>query len=303
MTIQRTAGRFAPSPSGDMHIGNLRTALLAWIWAKQTGRDFVIRVEDIDRVRAGAAQRQLEDLETIGITWDQPPIFQSTRRDAHLQAIEILKAKGRVFECYCSRKEIAEASTAPHARPGFYPGTCAQLSSAERKSRRMLLAEAGRKPALRLNPAVSEWTVEDELFGSVTEKIDQVVLQRGDGILAYNLVVVVDDAWQNVDQIVRADDLLSSAPAQAYIAHELGYKPFTYAHVPLVLASTGARLAKRDGAVTLRDLLSLGWSVTDVVSQIASSLGYEARTAEELLAVFNRADFQREPWTFTPPVA
>lgn len=301
MSIQRTAGRFAPSPSGDMHIGNLRTALLAWIWAKQTNRDFVIRVEDIDRVRVGAAERQLADLVAIGLTWDHPPLFQSTRRSAHLAAIKTLKAKGLVFECYCSRKEIAEASSAPHARPGFYPGTCAQLSAAERNTRRTLLAQAGRNPALRLNPAVPQWTVEDEIFGAVTEKIDQVVLQRGDGILAYNLAVVVDDAWQNVDQIVRADDLLSSAPAQAYIAHELGYAPFTYAHVPLVLAPSEARLAKRDGAVTLRDLRTAGWSVTRLIEEISASLGYRASSAAELLEVFDRRNFNREAWIFTPP--
>ncbi|MCS4484993.1 tRNA glutamyl-Q(34) synthetase GluQRS [Gleimia sp. 6138-11-ORH1] len=303
MSIVQKAGRFAPSPSGDMHIGNLRTATLAWIWARQTGRNFVIRIEDIDRVKPGAAERQLADLKTIGITWDQEPLFQSTRHSAHLAAIETLNSKGLLFECFCSRKEIAEASSAPHSRPGFYPGTCAQLSAAERAEKRAILAAVGRKPALRLRPQVAEWTVQDELFGEVTEQIDQVVLQRGDGTLAYNLVVVVDDAWQQVDQVVRADDLLFSAPAQSYIAHELGYAPFTYAHVPLVLAPSGARLAKRDGAVTLQDLLAQGWSVSQVVSKISASLGYEASNLMELLEIFDRQDFIRKPWVFTPPTS
>lgn len=284
-----------------MHIGNLRTATLAWIWAKQTDRDFVIRVEDIDRVKAGAAQRQLEDLATLGLTWDETPLFQSTRHDAHLAAIETLRKKELLFECFCSRKEIAEASSAPHSRPGFYPGTCAHLSDSQKEAKRAELAAAGRAPALRLRPQVSTWTVTDELFGEVTEQIDQVVLQRGDGILAYNLVVVVDDAWQQVDQIVRADDLLSSAPAQAYIAHELGYAPFTYAHVPLVLAPSGARLAKRDGAVTLRDLLAQGWSVARIIEEISASLGYQASSLPQLLEVFDRRHFTRTPWVFTPP--
>lgn len=301
MIHDRKAGRFAPSPSGDMHIGNLRTAILAWIWAKQTNRDFVIRVEDIDRVKAGAAQRQLEDLATLGLTWDETPLFQSTRHDAHLTAIETLRKKGLLFECYCSRKEIAEASSAPHSRPGFYPGTCAHLSTSQQEEKRANLAATGRAPALRLRPQVSKWTITDELFGKVTEQIDQVVLQRGDGILAYNLVVVVDDAWQQVDQIVRADDLLSSAPAQAYIAHELGYAPFTYAHVPLVLAPSGARLAKRDGAVTLRDLLAQGWSIERIIEEISASLGYKASSLPELLEVFDRQKFNRNPWVFTPP--
>ncbi len=299
----RKAGRFAPSPSGDMHIGNLRTATLAWIWAKQSNRDFVVRVEDIDRVKKGAAQRQLEDLATLGLTWDGDALYQSTRRDAHLQAIETLKEKGLLFECYCSRKEIAEASSAPHARPGFYPRTCAELTESQRETKRAELAATNRAPALRLRPRVTEWTIQDELFGTVTERIVQVVLQRGDGILAYNLAVVVDDTWQNVDQIVRADDLLSSAPTQAYIAHELGYSPFTYAHVPLALSTTGARLAKRDGAVTLRELLSHGWSVTRVIEEIAASLGFTAHTLEELCEVFDATQMNRKPWTFIPPEA
>lgn len=295
------AGRFAPSPSGDMHIGNLRTALLAWIWARQTGRRFVLRIEDIDRVKPGAAQRQIEDLAALGLTWDEPPLYQSTRHDAHLKAIETLAQRDLLFECYCTRREIAEAASAPHGHPGHYPGTCANLTDKQRTQKRAELAALNRAPALRLRPTVNEWTIHDELYGTVTEPIDQVVLQRGDGTLAYNLAVVVDDAWQNVDQIVRADDLLSSAPAQSYIAHELGYPPFTYAHVPLVLSPTGARLAKRDGAVTLRDLQTHGWSVTRLIREISTSLGFDATTASELLTEFNPTKMQRTPWTFTPP--
>ncbi len=296
-----SAGRFAPSPSGDMHIGNLRTAVLAWIWARRTGRDFVMRVEDIDRVKEGAAERQLLDIQTIGLDWDGEALFQSTRHDAHAEAIKQLKQQGLLFECYCSRKDIQEAASAPHVKPGTYPGTCRNLSEEQRVQERARLAKDGRSPALRLDPTVETWTVTDELFGKVTESIDCVVLQRGDGTIAYNLVVVVDDAYQGVNQVVRADDLLSSAPTQAYIAHVLGLPEPTYVHVPLVVNEDGARLAKRDGAVTLRELLTLGWSVEDVVGAISESLGFEARTVQELHQVFDPREMNREQWVFVPP--
>lgn len=296
-----SAGRFAPSPSGDMHIGNLRTAVLAWMWARRSGRDFVLRIEDIDRVKEGAAGRQIEDLETLGLDWDGEVLFQSTRHEAHLEAIEKLRNSGLLFECYCSRKDIAQAASAPHVKPGTYPGTCRNLTEEQRIHERERLAKQGRKPAWRLDPKVDEWSVHDDLFGTVTEPIDCVVLQRGDGTIAYNLVVVVDDAYQNVDQVVRADDLLTQAPAQAYIAHELGLPEPTYAHVPLAVNEDGARLAKRDGAVTLRQLMELGWSTEDVISAISESLGFEASTVQELLEVFDPGQMNREQWVFTPP--
>lgn len=299
----RGCGRFAPSPSGDLHIGNLRTAVLAWVWARQSGRSLVMRIEDIDRVAPGAAERQLEDLARIGLTWLEPPLWQSQRHCAHVEALGRLAQRDRLFECYCSRRDIAAASTAPHSRPGFYPGTCLHLSSWERRSARDRLAAVGRKPALRLRPAVPQWRVEDELHGSVTEPIDAVVLQRGDGTIAYNLVVVVDDAFQRVDQVVRADDLLFTAPTQSYIAHELGLPTPVYVHVPLVVNREGARLAKRDGAVTLRDLLAAGWTVADVIGKIAASVGVvgRVRELEELVERFRPERLPREPWVFTPP--
>ncbi|MDO5720599.1 MAG: tRNA glutamyl-Q(34) synthetase GluQRS [Actinomycetaceae bacterium] len=297
-----TAGRYAPSPSGDLHIGNLRTALLAWVWARRSSRKFVMRVEDIDRVQEGAAHRQLEDLARIGIDWDGEVLFQSSRHGAHKAALEQLADAGLLFECFCSRREIAEASSAPHGAPRSYPGTCRNLSEATRAKRRAELHRQGRKPALRLNPRMSTWSVRDELFGEVTEPIDSVVLQRGDGTLAYNLVVVVDDAFQGVDQVVRADDLLFTAPTQAYIAYELGLLEPTYAHVPLVVNGEGDRLAKRDGAVTLRDLLAAGWDIERVMREMTGSLGCEVASASEFLRRFNPASINRNPWVFTPPV-
>ena len=130
-------GRFAPSPTGDFHLGNLRTAILAWAWARTTGRRFVLRIEDIDRERAGSAQRQLEDLEAIGVDWDGEPLIQTARADAHEEALASLAERGLIFECYCTRRDIREAASAPHVPPGHYPGTCLTLSESERAAKRI----------------------------------------------------------------------------------------------------------------------------------------------------------------------
>lgn len=249
------AGRYAPSPSGDLHLGNLRTALLAWGLARQSGRRFVMRVEDLDRVRPGAAQRQLQDLAALGIDWDGDVLYQSSRTAAYQEALDKLSQAGLVYECYCSRKDILAAPTAPHAAPGAYPGTCRDLPEDVRERRRAYLASQGRTPSLRLRADRDTWRVHDIFAGEYTGAVDDFVLRRGDGVMAYNLAVVVDDAFSGVDQICRGDDLLPSAPRQAYLAHLLGLPQPTYAHVPLVLGPGGQRLAKRDGAVTLRQLL------------------------------------------------
>lgn len=301
------AGRFAPSPTGDLHVGNLRTALLAWLWARKTGRRFVMRVEDIDRVRSGSTQRQLEDLAAVGLTWDGEALIQTTRTDAHAQALDFLLETGHAFECFCSRKDIKEAASAPHIPPGHYPGTCLDLSEADRDRRRAELASAGRIPALRLRAPATQWTVTDELHGRWTGPVDHFVIRRNDGAPAYNLAVVVDDAFQGVDQVTRGDDLLSQAPAQAALASLLGLQEPTYVHVPLALAPSGARLAKRDGAVTLPDLVALGWSVGNVVQWIGRSLGVEgARCAADLDEALSLADLRGlplDPWVVEPPRA
>ncbi|KHL10623.1 glutamyl-tRNA synthetase [Mumia flava] len=290
-------GRYAPSPSGDLHVGNLRTGLLAWMFARSTGRSFRMRVEDLDRVRAGAEQRQLDDLAAVGLEWDPPLVRQSERGDAYTAALQALVDAGRTYECFCTRREIAEAASAPHGTPGLYPGTCRTLSTAERDARR-----TERPAAIRLASEVVEATVTDLLHGAYTGPVDDVVLMRNDGVVAYNLAVVVDDAAIGVDQVVRGDDLLSSAPRQAYLATLLGIAPPTYAHVPLALNADGQRLAKRDGAVTLADLAERGLAVDDVVAWIAESLGMtEARTAGEMLERFDPAALPREPWVVVPP--
>jgi glutamyl-tRNA synthetase len=294
------AGRFAPSPTSDLHLGNLRTALLAWLFARSSGRDFLIRVEDLDQVRvaaaAGVAERQLADLSALGIDHDGEVVRQSGR----LPLYEAALARLDVYECYCSRREIAESARAPHG-DGFrpYPGTCRDLTEAERALKR-----TERPAALRVRAGVVTWTATDELYGPVSDTVDDFVLRRGDGTYAYNLAVVVDDGDQGVDQVVRGDDLRSSAPRQAWLAHRLGFTPPTYAHVPLAVGPDGQRLAKRDGAVTLTDLTALGVTPTEVLTGLAASLGlaeaHERLTPADLLDRFDPATLPRGPWVVGP---
>ena len=288
------AGRFAPSPSADLHIGNLRTAVLAWLFARSTGRRFLMRVDDLDdRTHADIAARQLDDLAAIGLTWDEPAEWQTQHPQRYDDTVDALAERGLLYECYCSRKDIQQAPRAPHAPQGAYPGTCRDLTVAEREARR---AQTGRPPALRLRADVGAYTVHDLLHGDYTGVVDDFVVRRGDGVTAYNLAVVVDDVAQGVDQVVRGDDLLASSPRQAYLANLLGHPEPTYAHVPLVLNPDGARLAKRDGAVTLAEI-----GMPQAVEQIAASLGWRVTTVEEMLALFEPARLPREPWIYSPP--
>ncbi|MGW8813332.1 tRNA glutamyl-Q(34) synthetase GluQRS [Gordonia terrae] len=292
------AGRYAPSPSGDLHVGNLRTALLAWLFARTTGRQFLIRMEDLDRAVPDADSRQLSDLAALGMDWDPPVIHQTDRLATYRAVIADLRDAGRTFECFCTRREILEAPSAPHAPQGAYPGTCRDLTAAERDERR-----ATRPPAIRLRADVEVFGVDDLLHGAYSGAVDDFVLQRNDGTPAYNLAVVVDDAAQGVDQVVRGDDLLSSAPRQAYLATLLGSTPPVYAHVPMVLNANGIRLSKRDGAVTLADLADEGVSPSTVLSRIAHSLGLGGRdepvTLPLLAERFDPAALPTEPWFLT----
>jgi len=288
-----SAGRYAPSPSGDLHVGNLRTALLAWLFARATGRSFLMRVEDLDRVRPGAEEQQLDDLRALGIDWDGGIVRQSDRQALYDDAIDRLTDAGRVYPCFCTRREILDAPSAPHTPPGSYPGTCRNLTDAERARR-----SAERPAALRLRTEVDAWTITDVLHGEVTGTVDDLVLRRNDGVPAYNLAVVVDDGAQDVDQAVRGDDLLTSASRQAYLATLLGHEPPTYAHVPLALNTGGQRLAKRDGAVTRTELEARG---VDVLALIVDSLGLVGSTPTELLGSFDPQKLPRDPWTVAPP--
>ena len=310
-------GRYAPSPSGDLHLGNLRTAILAWAMARRGGKSFYMRVEDLDRVRPGAAERQLADLRAMGLDWDVSPgsaaestegkeagvLYQSTRLAAYERAVQQLREAGLVYECYCTRREIQEASSAPHGAPGAYPGTCRNLSEAQREERR-----AQRPPALRLRAECTSYTVQDDFYGAYTGLVDDFVLVRNDGTYAYNLTSVVDDAFVGVEQIVRGDDLLPSAPRQSYLAQLLGLTQPRYAHVPLALNTEGKRLAKRDGAVTLPQLREAGVEVPTILGWIAASIPvYNADgsahsadvpvpNAAAILERFDPARMATEPW-------
>jgi glutamyl-tRNA synthetase len=247
-------GRFAPSPTGTLHLGNLRTAVLAWLFARSAASRFLMRMEDLDtgRVKPGVAEEQLADLAAVGVEWDGEVSYQSARLALYRDALAALRAEGRVYECFCTRAEIREAASAAHGPlpEGAYPGTCLRLSATELASKRA----AGRPPALRVRAGAEHVRFEDRLHGAQEGVVDDFVVQRNDGAVAYNLAVVVDDADQGVEEVVRGDDLLDSTPRQLFLARLLGVSAPRHAHVPLVLGPDGARLAKRHGGVTLREV-------------------------------------------------
>lgn len=288
------AGRFAPSPTGELHLGNIRTAILAWLFARSTDRRFLLRIEDLDRVRAGAEHSQIRELLASGLSWDGAVTRQSDSSHRYATAVESLNRDGLLYECFCTRRDIAEASSAPHAVPGIYPGTCRGLGDAERARLRL-----ARPPALRLKADVGTWTVTDEIYGEYTGVVDDLVIRRNDGVPSYHLAVVIDDAAQGVDQVVRGDDLLSSSPRQAYLGQLLGLPPPRYAHVPLAVNAHGQRLAKRDGAVTLEDLASEGLDALRVRDIILGSLGLPTGSLADALRAFDPAQLPREPWIVT----
>ncbi len=244
-------GRFAPSPTGDLHVGNLRTALLAFHSVKSVGGRFLVRFEDLDRVTSSRehARQQLEDLAAVGVEPDEEPVFQSARFDLYHDAISDLERRGLTYECYCSRKEIREAAAAPHGEVTVYPGTCRDLSETERARR-----GEERPAALRLRADVPAYEFVDGFVGAYEGVVDDVVLRRNDGVPSYNIAVVVDDALQGVTEVVRGDDLLPITPTQMELQRLLGLRTVTYRHVPLVVGTDRERLAKRHGAVTLRDV-------------------------------------------------
>ena len=266
--------------------------MLAWLFARSSDRRFLLRIEDLDRVRPGAMERQIGDLEAIGLDWDGEVVRQSERTALYAAAVCRLRDAGLTYECFCTRREIRESASAPHGIPGAYPGTCRDLSQAERSRRR-----AERPAAIRLRSDVPEFSVQDLLHGDYTGPVDDVVLVRNDGVPAYNLAVVVDDADQGVDQVVRGDDLLASAPRQAHLCTLLGLRAPTYAHVALAVNVRGERLAKRDGSVTLADLAEAGMKSPDVVARIARSLRMRGRTPVEMLDEFDPHRVPSSPWS------
>jgi glutamyl-tRNA synthetase len=296
-------GRFAPSPTGELHLGNLRTALLAWLFARSVGSGFLLRFEDLDTatVRHEFYDTQRRSLERLGLDWDDE-LRQTDHLDRYHDVIERLRDVDAIYECYCTRREIREAATAPHGNllAGAYPGTCRRLSEADRRTRR----ECGRPPALRLRGPSAPVEVIDRLGGPHRGVVDDIVVMRGDGVPAYNLVVVIDDAYSSVGEVVRGDDLLDSTPRQIHVAAVLGLRPPSYAHVPLVLGPDGARLAKRNGAVGLDDRIALGETPSEVRAMLARSAGLAdatpADTAADLAARFDPGLLSSTPWRIDP---
>ena len=276
-------GRYAPSPTGDLHVGNLRTGMLAWLFAHADGAELRLRIDDLDpaTARAEHEQRQLADLAAIGIEFDGPLMRQSDRTEAYRSAIARLTAEDRTYPCYCSRREIREAASAPHVHlpDGAYPGTCRDLDAQERSRR----AEA-RPAAIRIRADEVELTFDDRVHGATTTIVDDFVIQRNDGVPAYNLASVVDDAAQEVEEVVRGDDLLDGTARQILLRELLDLPAVQHAHVPLMINSDGQRLAKRDGAVTLHDLRELGHEPADVRVALAESVGLPGDAARDGLA-------------------
>ncbi len=254
-------GRLAPTPSGRMHVGNLFSALLAWLDVRSQGGTLVFRVEDLDRLRTSSelAWQLADDLRWLGLDWDEggvePAYCQSNRSAYYKRAFERLSEMGLTYPCYCSRAQRLAAS-APHRADGsvVYSGRCAHLTAAERQA----LESAGRRPAWRVRVPDEIVTIQDGHMGCYREDLRRdcgdFILRRSDGVWAYQLAVVVDDALMGVDRVVRGSDLLPSAPRQAWLHRVLGYEPPTFCHGPLLLSPDGRRLAKRDGDLDMGSL-------------------------------------------------
>lgn len=295
--MSAVVGRFAPSPTGRLHLGNLRSALLGWLDVRSKGGRFLVRVEDLDpeRSKPEHVEGLWEDLRFLGLDWDEPPVKQSERTEAYRAALAALRARGDVYECTCSRAEVARAASAPH--PGeegpIYPGTC----------RAGALAKPGRTPSLRFKVPPGVVAFVDELRGPVSQDVEHevgdFVVQRSDGVASYQLAVVVDDAASGVTRVVRGDDLLTSTPRQLVLQRALGLTAPAYAHVPLLVQPDGRRLAKREGALTAAGLRERGVSGAAIIGLLAKWSGLSDGapcTAERLVAGF---DWRRVPTTPT----
>ena len=301
-------GRYAPSPTGDLHLGNASTALLAWLSARATGGAFVLRVEDLDapRTRPGAVERCLEDLAWLGLDWDEgpdrggpfAPYVQSARGAVYEDAFARLRRAGLVSPCFCSRKVAVAAASAPQ-EPGDeapYSGRCRLLPGHEAAAH---MGE-GRRHAWRFRVEGEAPAFTDRVLGQVPPRaLTDFVVRRSDGIPAYQLAVVVDDAAMQMEEVVRGNDLLGSTPRQLLLYRALGLRPPAFAHVPLWLGSDGARLSKRHAGITLRELRDDGWTSPALVGTLAEGLGLRSgsapRTPGELMDGFRLASLSRVP--------
>ena len=304
-------GRFAPTPSGRMHLGNLLSALLAWLDARAAGGELVLRIEDLDTQRTSPqfAAQLMDDLRWLGLDWDEgglePAYMQSCRTARYEEAFRALEEKGLIYPCYCTRTERMAAS-APHREDGAvaYSGKCYHLTAAERAE----LERQGRRPAWRVRCPDLTVTVEDGNCGIYTENLAQdggdFIVRRSDGVFAYQLAVVVDDALMGVNHVVRGRDLLPSAPRQAWLHRVLGYEPPEFFHTPLLLAPDGRRLAKRDRDLDMGILRERYTSeeLTGLLARYAGLLERQEKvTARELVPLFNWAKVPKSDITVDLP--
>jgi len=303
-------GRYAPSPTGPLHLGNARTALLSWLAARARGGSYVMRVEDLDgpRVRPGLEVRILDELRWLGLDWDEgpdvggprAPYRQSERGGLYAAALGRLRKAGVAYPCFCSRAEVARASQAPHASDEGprYPGTCRELTAADRMER-----ERHRRPAWRLRVDEGLVRFEDGLYGpqavDVASTVGDFVVARADGTPAYQLAVAVDDAAMGITEVVRGEDLLASTARQLLVYRALGLPAPGFAHVPLVVGPDGERLAKRHGALSLGELRAGGARPEAVVGLLAALSGLAAAgaavSARDLVLGFDLSRLPRRP--------
>ena len=266
-------GRFAPTPSGRLHLGNLLCAMLSYLSARSAGGRFLLRIEDVDvpRCPQRLARQCVEDLQFLGFDWDEPPLIQSERTRVYEDALERLKALGLIYPCFCTRAELHEAAPNEGDTQFVYAGTCARLTAQEAAARAMT-----RRAALRVRVPDEEIAFTDGLCGAVLENLARdcgdFVVRRSDGLFGYQLAAVVDDALSGVTQVVRGRDILSSTPRQLFLQRALCYPQPQYLHIPLLRDAQGRRLAKRDKDLDL-SALAKRYSAQQIVGALAFACG------------------------------
>jgi len=305
-------GRLAPTPSGRMHLGNARTALLAWLQVRKANGSLVLRIEDIDRARSRREYEGqiMEDLRWLGLDWDEGPDLggsfgpyrQSERLELYESALDKLMRNGRLYPCFCSRAQLQAIASAPHGLSSegpAYPGLCRALSEAERAER-----ARSKRPSLRFVMPERDFRFADLAAGPQTIAAPaggDFIVRRADGMIAYQLAVVVDDAAMGITHVLRGADLLDSTPRQLALYEALGLKAPEFAHVPLMLGPDGARLAKRHGTVSVAELRERGIAPEKLVGYLAYVSGLIDRNEpirpEELIAGFDLAKIPRQPVT------
>lgn len=278
-------GRFAPSPTGYLHLGNVWVALLSWLSVRLQGGQWVLRIEDIDTARSKPelATALMDDLEWLGLTWDEGPrvggpngpYFQSERTAYYESLIDQWTCAGVVYPCYCNRARLLQIASAPHEgdTPVYYDGHCRHLTVAERHE-----AATRKVPSLRravFEPATVTWRDywQGEQIQVIRPEADDFVVRRADGMYAYNLAVVADDAAMGITEIIRGYDLLEATGIQRWLYNQLGYPVPQYGHVPLLVDSSGARLSKRQQSITVRELRDAGYTAAEIIGRLASMAG------------------------------